>query len=138
MMRCRNCGILDHRTQACPRYGPWYPEPGKSRADYSEVADEIGRLVARDILHEHDESLDDVPIRKPTLALEALARLYPCKSCGQGPGEMCKQRSGKLVERCHNPRHELLLYGVERDGHGAGHGPAAAAAGAGAEGTGAA
>lgn len=53
-MRCRNCGTLGHKTQVCPRYGPWYPEPGKTRADYTKLAEKIVQLVAKDIMAEHE------------------------------------------------------------------------------------
>lgn len=53
-MRCRNCGTLGHRTQVCPRYGPWYPAPGKTRDDYTKLAERITKLVAADIMAEHE------------------------------------------------------------------------------------
>jgi hypothetical protein len=53
MSRCRNCGDARHVTQQCKVYGPWYPEPGKTKDDYTEEEERISRLVAVDILHEH-------------------------------------------------------------------------------------
>lgn len=54
MPRCRNCGDARHSTQECREYGPWYPEPGKNRMDYAEEAERISRLVAVDVIHEHE------------------------------------------------------------------------------------
>ena len=54
MARCRNCGDARHETQECKNYGPWFPEPGKSRMDYAAEAERISRLVAVDIIHEHE------------------------------------------------------------------------------------
>jgi hypothetical protein len=52
--RCYNCGLPDHQTQVCPRYGPRYPEPGKTALDYAAKAQEIMNLVAADIVKEHN------------------------------------------------------------------------------------
>lgn len=123
-MRCRNCGILDHKTQHCPRYGPWYPEPGKQREDYVELANLITELVARDVLAEHmvdhDENLagrerDELPPLKGSTSLEQLARQYKCKSCGAEPEQPCTQRGGKVSERSHRPRYNLVEYGLGKD-----------------------
>ena len=54
MTRCRNCGDARHATQECVDYGPWYPEPGKTRADYAKEEERISGLVAVDIIHEHE------------------------------------------------------------------------------------
>jgi hypothetical protein len=54
MHRCRNCGTVDHLTQECPEYGPWFPEPGKTKDDYRELEERISQLVAVDIIHEHE------------------------------------------------------------------------------------
>ncbi len=54
MSRCRNCGELDHLTQDCEDYGPWFPAPDKVREDYAEQEERISHLVAADILHEHE------------------------------------------------------------------------------------
>lgn len=52
-MRCRNCGELTHATQLCGEYGPWFPEEGKSKNDYCELAAKIDALIAADIIAEH-------------------------------------------------------------------------------------
>jgi hypothetical protein len=41
-------------TQQCKTYGPWFPEPGKTKADYAKEEERISSLVAVDILHEHE------------------------------------------------------------------------------------
>lgn len=65
-IRCRNCGLW-HDTRNCPRYGPMYPAPGKTSADYSKVAKEIADRVAADIIAEHEggeaDEGDEVKIR---------------------------------------------------------------------------
>jgi hypothetical protein len=58
MIRCRNCGDDQHLTQDCQSDGPWFPAEGKNRMDYSEEAERISRLVAADILHEHERDHD--------------------------------------------------------------------------------
>lgn len=52
-MRCRNCGLL-HKTQNCPSFGPAYPAPGKTFADYTDEYVRIQNLVALDIINEHE------------------------------------------------------------------------------------
>jgi hypothetical protein len=54
--RCRNCGDPEHRTQECQEFGPWYPDAGKTAADYKQQAEDISHLVAADILAEHEEN----------------------------------------------------------------------------------
>ena len=54
MSRCRNCGDARHLTQECLVHGPWFPEPGKSKDDYADEVERISRLVAVDVLHEHE------------------------------------------------------------------------------------
>jgi hypothetical protein len=51
--RCRNCG-LQHNTRTCPSWGPMFPAPGKTAADYAEVAKKIADRVAADIVAEHN------------------------------------------------------------------------------------
>ena len=51
-MRCRNCGLM-HKTQHCPSFGPAYPAPGKTFADYLDEYERIQNLVAGDVLKEH-------------------------------------------------------------------------------------
>ena len=55
-MRCRNCGDPGHLTHNCQWYGPWFPEAGKTAADYAEMATKIADLVAADIIAEHNQS----------------------------------------------------------------------------------
>lgn len=116
MSRCRNCGILDHKTQHCPRYGPWYPEPGKTRADYAELAAEITEKVAQDILaeheaHEHAEAVEPLsrggrPRTRGTSAhdVEALTRHCPNPSCLAPPEQWCTTQTGRQAERLHQVR----------------------------------
>jgi len=54
MSRCRNCGDARHETQQCLVDGPWFPAEGKTRKDYAKEDERISRLVATDILHEHE------------------------------------------------------------------------------------
>lgn len=63
MKRCRNCGDARHETHECKIDGPWFPAEGKNRMDYADEAERISRLVAVDILHEHemDHGQGDVP-----------------------------------------------------------------------------
>lgn len=65
-IRCYNCGIPGHLTTKCPRHGPYWPEPGKERADYAELIQEIADKVAGDIIREHEghEDRDDVRPKK--------------------------------------------------------------------------
>lgn len=61
-IRCRNCG-LTHSTKSCPSYGPMYPAPGKSTADYEEERERIRDLLASDIvtLVAEDDSIKRPP-----------------------------------------------------------------------------
>lgn len=59
MIRCYNCGVVGHKTQVCPSYGPRYPEPGKTRLDYGDLEKQIANLFAADIIREHEEGYDD-------------------------------------------------------------------------------
>lgn len=60
-MRCRNCGLPGHKTQHCPSFGPAYPEPGKTFADYADEYVRIQNLVAADVLAEHYGNDHDHP-----------------------------------------------------------------------------
>lgn len=53
-------------TPKCPRFGPYYPEPGKSREDYVELIQEIADKFAADIIREHEghEDRDDLRPKK--------------------------------------------------------------------------
>ena len=70
-MRCRNCGLLGHKTQHCPSFGPAYPEPGKTFADYADEYVRIQNLVAADVLAEHygddHDHLNDVFVEEEPL-----------------------------------------------------------------------
>jgi hypothetical protein len=57
-IRCRNCGLW-HETKNCPRYGPMFPEPGKTRADYAKMEQEIQNRVAADIIADHNGEEND-------------------------------------------------------------------------------
>lgn len=117
MSRCRNCGILAHKTQHCPRYGPWYPEPGKTRADYKALDDEITDKVAADILAEH-EGHDHEPeyvtpvsrggrpqkVREPTTG-EAEALTRHCTHCLAPSGQHCTTSAGRVAENLHRARY---------------------------------
>jgi hypothetical protein len=52
-IRCRNCGLW-HGTNVCPSYGPMFPAPGKTAADYEELRKKIQDRVAADIVAEHE------------------------------------------------------------------------------------
>lgn len=68
--RCYNCGIPGHQTQVCPHYGPRFPGPGMTVADYEETAQKIRNLLAADIINEHnsdhseDEDLENLQARR--------------------------------------------------------------------------
>ena len=126
MSRCRNCGIMGHHTQHCPRYGPWYPEPGKTRQDYAKLAERITTLVAGDILAEHEghdhEPEYVTPVsrggrprgtgRQPTEQdTEALGR--HCTWCLAPRGQWCTTQAGREAEKLHRVR-----YIVEEVEHG--------------------
>lgn len=115
MNRCRNCGILDHKTQHCPRYGPWYPEPGKTREDYAALADEITEKVAQDILAEHEGHDHEDPtysvrsLGRPSSTKrisvqdrEALTRA--CEACQAPQGQWCTTSAGRQADRLHKGR----------------------------------
>jgi hypothetical protein len=60
--RCRNCGELGHYTQECTGFGPWFPEEGKTKADYAELDEQIRLAIATDIIEEHSPgSLQESP-----------------------------------------------------------------------------
>lgn len=69
-MRCRNCGLLGHRTQMCPSYGPWYPAPGKTKDDYEKLRIKIANLIAADVIAEHEgrELQQEYQAKKPRKA----------------------------------------------------------------------
>jgi hypothetical protein len=51
--RCRNCGLRGHQTQNCPSWGPLFPGPGKTKADYAKLYETIQNKLAKDIVEEH-------------------------------------------------------------------------------------
>jgi hypothetical protein len=121
MNRCRNCGVLNHLTQRCPRFGPWYPEPGKSKADYAELAAQIEALVAADILAEHMDGQEEEVIISRTSKLhprELAAQELECDRCGAQPGEPCFSRNGKASKRSHHSRYSRLETDVAVPGVG--------------------
>lgn len=121
--RCYNCGVPGHQTQACPRYGPRYPEPGKTHLDYAQQAQEIMNKVAADILAEHlgvgeqDEvHLEDTrTIRrraartKPPLDYIKAIRTVPCPVCDAVAGRACRSKTGKRVSDSHKDREEAYV-----------------------------
>ena len=46
--------LLGHKTNVCPKWGPWFPEPGKTKDDYEKLAKKIANLIAGDIMAEHE------------------------------------------------------------------------------------
>ena len=112
MTRCRNCGNPAHKTQNCPRFGPWYPEPGKSKADYTELEEEINRKVAADILAEHEghDGEDNIVMAQIRPAVgnsdprEKVAQTYDCPTCGVASGYVCVSTSGRMSKHSHKMR----------------------------------
>ena len=125
--RCYNCGVPGHQTQVCPRYGPRFPEPGKSAEDYVELAQEIMNKVAADILLDHvlgeqDEvHLEDsrttrrrAARTKPPLDYIKAIRTVPCPVCDAVAGRACRSKAGKRVSDSHRDREDVYL-AAERD-----------------------
>jgi hypothetical protein len=124
---------LNHKTQHCPRYGPWYPEPGKTREDYAELAAEIADKVAADILaehegHDHVEAVEPMsrggrPRTRGTKAkdAEALTRHCPNPNCLAVPDQWCTTQTGRQAEHLHKVRYNLV---EEEHGHVQPVGPA--------------
>ena len=98
-LRCYNCGLPGHKTQICPRYGPRYPEPGKTVTDYAEENQRILNLFAADIVEEHDEG--DMLTRPRRIGprtpgdKEAHLRQFYCTYCGAQPGRRCQTKAGQ-------------------------------------------
>lgn len=117
-MRCRNCGTMGHKTQHCPRFGPWYPEPGKSKADYAELEEAISAKVAADILAEHeghshdgDEDLSMATVKSAVGAMdpqERMAQTYDCTTCGAVSGYSCSSATGRTSKRSHKSRYNQI------------------------------
>lgn len=73
-IRCRNCGLW-HHTKNCPSYGPMYPAPGKTAADYEEMRKKIQDRIAADIVAEHGgEEVDEGPVIRNTRKRAARAK----------------------------------------------------------------
>lgn len=121
--RCYNCGVSGHQTQVCPRYGPRYPEPGKSTEDYAELAQQIMNQVAADILLEHAnvEERDEVaaaeirpprkqrPKPRPPIEQIHAVREVTCPSCGSLPGKACRSKDGGRLSDSHRDRRKAYL-----------------------------
>jgi hypothetical protein len=116
--RCRNCGNAAHKTQHCPRFGPWYPEPGKTSADYADIRDMIATKVAADILAEHeghsydgDEDLGMATLNPSvgiTDPMERMAQTYACGTCGAESGYACLSSSGRTSKKSHKSRYKQI------------------------------
>lgn len=113
ILRCYNCGIQGHKTQHCPSYGPRYPAPGKTTADYEGEKARILRLFAADILAEHEPNesdYDGLPSRlgaRKYSARELAARQFPCRTCGSPVGQACRTKAGKQCA-CHRDRYHQI------------------------------
>ena len=111
MNRCLNCGGLGHGERVCPRYGPHYPEPGKTAEDYADERVRIMNLVAEDIVKEHDGPSEDDdtpfvvnPIGRGHISQRELEyRTIPCSWCDAEAGVGCKSGNGGTT-RVHKMR----------------------------------
>lgn len=112
--RCYNCGIPGHLTQNCARYGPKYPAPGKTSADYVELNQQIMNKVAQDIIVEHmdhaeeEESLGSNLPRRLVNPLSERRIKVACENCGADPGQWCMTKNGGHSERLHISRREAV------------------------------
>jgi hypothetical protein len=113
-LRCYNCGLIGHKTQFCPSFGPRYPGPGKTATDYVEETARISKLFAADILAEHGEEVNEGPVLEapkrrgplPSIA-EDNFRVYECRYCKAEKGDPCRSRSGQVC-RSHGVRRQLF------------------------------
>jgi hypothetical protein len=113
-LRCYNCGLIGHKTQFCPSFGPRYPGPGKTATDYTEEAAKISQLFAADILAEHShEEVNEGPVLEPPKRrgplpsiMEENFRIYECSYCKAEKGDPCRSRSGQVC-RAHGVRKDL-------------------------------
>lgn len=123
-LRCYNCGLLGHKTQFCPSFGPKYPSPGKTAEDYAKEAQRIANLFAGDIVaeHSHDEGpvLRPKPKRpvNPPSDVESFYRDFPCEWCGALGGEACRSKTTNTAGKAHGARRTLAwAHRVEADGN---------------------
>jgi len=115
MIRCYNCGLIGHKTQFCPSYGPRYPEPGKTSQDYGDEAQRIANLFAADIIREHEGlDLDDgeeVGLRRQPAKpaprnwrisdRELAMRTFTCEFCQAPPSQRCENSTKSHRSRFH-------------------------------------
>lgn len=113
MIRCYNCGLEGHRTENCPRFGPYWPEPGKTLEDYAELKQIISNKIASDIISEHEEHDEGEvlapkkkgePAGKPPGVLELRYRKYNCGFCGAPIGTACISKSTGSPAHAHSSR----------------------------------
>lgn len=118
--RCYNCGLPGHQTQVCPRYGPRFPEPGKTINDYAEEQQRIMDLVALDVITEHyglSEEQGEVELSpesrkhgiRPGTEHRRAVRTVACPTCGSEPGHTCRSAHGKRVSDNHKARETAYL-----------------------------
>jgi predicted RNA-binding Zn-ribbon protein involved in translation (DUF1610 family) len=113
IVRCYNCGLQGHKTQHCPKFGPRYPAPGKTRQDYVDEDDRIMGLFAADILAEHTEVDEDEEADRSRLGAlklgnrEEAARQFACTTCGAAVGQRCQTNTGKPTS-CHKDRYRRV------------------------------
>lgn len=113
--RCSNCGLKGHKEKVCPRYGPYYPEPGKTREDYADLIAKIANLNAQDIILEHRVGEPEDPAErlsprprggvKPISAREERSRTIDCDTCGSSAGMPCLSPAGMYI-RSHKSRND--------------------------------
>lgn len=124
-LRCYNCGLLGHKTQFCPSFGPKYPGPGKTGQDYAEEAQRIANLFAADIIGEHSHVTEEPVLRpkpRPPVTqpsdVEAFYRDFPCDWCGALEGESCRSKTTSTAGKAHGARRNLAwAHKVESQGN---------------------
>jgi hypothetical protein len=103
LLRCNNCGTLGLLRRTCPNYGWYYPAPGKTREDYTEVRQRVQDLIAADIIAEHEPHEDDLDSivfqsARPTAPAKVAALARTCPRCEQPPGAKCVTAAGDYTE----------------------------------------